>query len=116
MFTAGACWTSRPRHHPSGTPSIALKQRVGGVGVSLAETGLGLGDALGDGLTRALAGKEVAVFDELGAPFWYSLGSLADAAEGPSARAQLRGFMSPAHTSGRSRLMAPRPWVGREGR
>jgi len=41
----------------------------------------------------------VAAFDELGAPFWYSLGSLAEAAEGPSARARLRDFMSPAHTS-----------------
>ena len=84
---------------PAGTPSIALDQRVEGVGVSLAASGLGLGDALGDGLTRALAGKEVAAFDELGAPFWYSLGSLAEAAEGPSARTRLRGFMSPAHTS-----------------
>ena len=84
---------------PAGTPSIALEQRVEGVGVSLAATGLGLGTALGDGLTQALAGQEVAAFDALGAPFWYSLGSLADAAEGPSARARLRGFMSPAHTS-----------------
>ena len=84
---------------PAGTPSIALDQRVEGVGVRLAASGLGLGDALGDGLTRVLAGQEVAAFDELGAPFWYSLGSLAEAAEGPSARARLRGFMSPAHTS-----------------
>ena len=84
---------------PAGTPSIALDQRVEGVGVSLAASRLGLGDALGDGLMRALAGKEVAAFDELGAPFWYSLGSLAEAAEGPSAHARLRGFMSPAHTS-----------------
>ena len=84
---------------PAGTPSIALDQRVEGADVSLAVSRLGLGDALGDGLTRALAGKEVAAFDELGAPFWYSLGSLAEAAEGPSAHARLRGFMSPAHTS-----------------
>ena len=84
---------------PAGTPSIALDQRVEGAGVSLAASRLGLGDALGDGLTQALAGKEVAAFDELGAPFWYSLGSLAEAPEGPSAHARLRGFMSPAHTS-----------------
>ena len=79
---------------PAGTPSIALEQRVEGVGVSLAATGLGLGDALGDGLTRALAGKEVAAFDELGAPFWYSLGSLTESAQGPSAGARLRDFMT----------------------
>ncbi|MDE0390168.1 MAG: S8 family serine peptidase [Rhodospirillales bacterium] len=84
---------------PAGTPSIALDQRVEGADVSLAVSRLGLGDALGDGLTRALAGKEVAAFDELGAPFWYSLGSLAEAAEGPSAHVRLRGFMSPARTS-----------------
>ena len=84
---------------PAGTPGIALGPRVEGISVDLAATGLGLGGALGDGLTRALAGKEVTAFDELGAPFWYSLGSLTGAAEGPSARARLRSFMSPAHTS-----------------
>ena len=90
---------------PAGTLSIALDQRVEGVGVSLAATGLGLGGALGDGLTWALAGKEVAAFDELGAPFWYSLGSLTEIAHRPSAGARLRRFMAQAQ-EGRE----PIPW------
>ena len=84
---------------PAGAPRVALEERVEDVGVSLAATGLALGNALGDGLTGALAGQEVAAFDELGAPFWYSLVSLADAAEGPSAGARLRGFMALAQAS-----------------
>ena len=79
---------------PAGTPGIALGPRVEDVSVDLEATGLGLGHALGDGLTRAIAGQEVAAFDALGAPFWYSLGSLTGAAEGPSAGARLRGFMA----------------------
>ena len=59
-------------------------------------TGLALGGALGDGLSQSLAGHEIAAFDELGAPFWYSLGDLARAAPGPDLDARLRAFMAPA--------------------
>ena len=79
---------------PAGTPGIALGPRVEGTSVDLAATGLGLGNALGDGLTHAFSGQEVVAFDELGAPFWYALGSLTTSADGPSAPARLRGFMA----------------------
>ena len=79
---------------PAGTPGIALGPRVEGASVDLAVTGLGLGDAFGDGLAQALAGREIAAFDALGAPFWYALGSLTAAADGPSASARLRSFLA----------------------
>ena len=85
---------------PVGTAGIALGPRVEGAGIDLTGTGLDLGGALGDGLMQALAGQEVAAFDDLGAPFWYSLGSLAEAASGPSAGGRLRGFMAQSQAGG----------------
>ena len=79
---------------PVGSPRIALTGLVGGAGVDLKASDLALGDALGDGLTLALAGHEIAAFDDLGAPFWYALDSFTDAADGPAARTRLRGFMA----------------------
>ena len=60
----------------------------------MVQTRLTLGNALGNGLTQALAGQEVAAFDELGAPFWYKLGGFARAAPGPSGMARLNAFMA----------------------
>ena len=79
---------------PVGTSSLALGNTVGGPGSPLVQTRLTLGNALGNGLTRALAGQEVAAFDELGAPFWYKLGGFARAAPGPSGMARLNAFMA----------------------
>ena len=80
---------------PVGVASVALGERVDGLGDNLAQTRFALGGALGDGLARALAGHEIAAFDTLGAPFWFPLGDLAGAAPGPSAAARLRDFTAP---------------------
>ena len=80
---------------PQGTPRVSLSERVDGNGVELTQTRFALGNAFGDGLTRALAGHEVVAFDALGAPFWYSLGAFTPSAGGPSAAARLRSFMAP---------------------
>ncbi len=53
-------------------------------GRALAGTSLNLGMALGDGLTRSFAGQEIVAFDELGAPFWYSLDGFAGTKSSPS--------------------------------
>ena len=45
-------------------------------GHSVHGTRLGLGPAFGDGLSRSLAGGEIASFDSLGAPFWLPLETL----------------------------------------
>ena len=97
---------------PAGSINIALDGRVAGASVALAETSLGLGSALGDGLIRPLAGQEIAAFDDLGAPFWYSLGSLTGAASRPRSgwrgcgiswlnRAQAEWSLSPWHLRAR---------------
>ena len=92
---------------PVGATSLALGERVDGPGLDLAGTGLALGGALGDSLTRALAGQEIAAFDELGAPFWLPLGDLAGAAPGPSPAARLRAFMAPAPIAPEAGVLLP---------
>ena len=92
---------------PQGTPRVSLGTRVEEGGVVLDLTRLTLGGALGDGLTQALAGQEVAAFDDLGAPFWYALGSLTDAAPGPWAGARLRNFMAQPETEQQGRSWRP---------
>ena len=77
---------------PVGAPAVAVGGRVGGPAAALGATGLRLGGALGGGLAAALAGREVAAFDSLGAPFWYDLGGLSEAARGPSLAGRLRAF------------------------
>ena len=79
---------------PQGTPRVALGEHVEDAGADYRLTRFSLGDALGDGLTLAVAGHEIAAFDDLGAPFWYALDSFTDTADGPAARTRLRGFMA----------------------
>ena len=92
---------------PQGIPRVALGGRVDGPGVALVRSRLTLGNALGDGLTRALAGQEIAAFDSLGAPFWYALGAFARSAGGPSPWARLRGFMARPQAGGGSVFRRP---------
>ena len=84
---------------PVGTTRVARGERVDGAGVDLTQTGIVLGNALGDGLTQAFAGQELAAFDDLGAPFWFSLGNFAAAAPGSSVAARLDELTSPANPS-----------------
>ncbi len=44
-------------------------------GIGAAGTGIFTSAALGDSFDHGLAGREVAAFDDLGAPFWYEAGS-----------------------------------------
>jgi len=90
-----------------GETSLALGERVEGPGLRLAGTHLALGGALGDGLAQAFAGQEVAAFDQLGAPFWYSLGDLAGAAPAPTLGARLRAFMAPAPAGPEGGVLRP---------
>ena len=92
---------------PQGMPRVSLGERVEDAGVALGLTRLSLGSALGDGLTQALAGQEIAAFDDLGAPFWHALDSRIDAAPSPWAGARLRDFMAEAEPRGEARLWRP---------
>ena len=92
---------------PQGTPRVALGNRVDGAGADLTHTRLELGGALGDGLTQALAGREIAAFDSLGAPFWYSLGGFTRAAPGPALEGRLRGLLAGPEAAGGSGVWRP---------
>ena len=84
---------------PAGVPRIVDGDRIDDTGIELARTRLSLGSALGDGLTRSFAGREIAAFDDLGAPFWFSLDSLSGTASGPSVTARLGEYAAPARIS-----------------
>ena len=55
---------------PIGMTSIALGSRVAGGGPLARSSWVASGQAMGDGMRRSLAGRQMAVFDSLGAPFW----------------------------------------------
>ena len=73
-------------------------------GHSIQTTRIRLGRAFGDGLSRSLAGREIAAFDALGAPFWFDLSGLAGTAYHPSAIGRLHSLIAP----GRKRVARPR--------
>ena len=87
---------------PVGAPAVTVGDRVGGPAAALGATGLRLGGALGGGLAAALAGREIAAFDTLGAPFWYDFGGFSAADSGPLLSERLSEFrrVSPALPSG----------------
>ena len=79
---------------PVGDLTLSLGELVDGPRRALADTRFQPGGAVGNALSRSLAGQEIAAFDELGAPFWYRLGALARAVPRRSAAARLRTLMA----------------------
>ena len=80
---------------PVGVLEVPVGASVGETGVRLLSTRLSAGTALGDGLRRSLASREIMALDALGAPFWHRLGGFTTAAQGPSVTARLRSFLAP---------------------
>ena len=80
---------------PAGTALVITNGRASENGHSIRTTRLRLGGAFGDGLSRALAGREIAAFDALGAPFWFDLSGLVGTAHRPSAMGRLHGLIAP---------------------
>ena len=80
---------------PVGMMTVAAGDRVEAGGAALRGTSLALGRAFGDGPAAALAGREIAAFDTLGAPFWFDLGGLVATARGPAPAARLRALLAP---------------------
>ena len=78
---------------PVGATMVALADRVTGTRSDLQTSRVELGEAFGDALGESLAGREIAAFDALGAPFWFSLDEFAEAAEGPTTTEVLRDFL-----------------------
>ena len=80
---------------PVGGTGFARSHRVGGPGDPVAGTRFALGNALGRGPVQSFAGREVAAFDELGAPFWYALEGFVSPAPRISANVRLDAFLAP---------------------
>ncbi len=74
--------------------NISTSNVVDGSGYSVQNTGLALGNAFGDGMTNSLSDQEIAAFDALGAPFWYSFGHLTQAGIEPSLSTRLNAFLN----------------------
>ena len=79
---------------PVGVPGFTAGATVAAGGQPVARSRLSLGRAFGAGSASGLAGREIAAFDALGAPFWYDLGGLVARPEPPSADARLREFIA----------------------
>ena len=79
---------------PVGQTSIALGGRVTEGGPPARSSGMVSGRAMGDALGRALAGRRIAVFDTLGAPFWTDAASFAAVAAPPDPAARLSRWLA----------------------
>ena len=89
---------------PVDNAQVMTNSRVGENGQgghSIQTTQLRLGQAFGNSLSRSLAGREIAAFDALGAPFWFDLSGLAGAAYRPSSMVRLHSLMAPGRKTGR---------------
>ena len=80
---------------PAGVLEFPVGDSVGQNGFSFLSTRLRPGSAFGDGLQQSLAARQIMALDDLGAPFWYGLGSFTAAAKGMPVAARLRGFLAP---------------------
>ena len=79
---------------PVGVPGFTAGATVAAAGTPVAQSRLSLGRAFGAGSASGLAGREIAAFDALGAPFWYDLGGLVALPDPPSTGARLREFIT----------------------
>ena len=95
---------------PVGFTYVALGEQVADGGMPLDGTALSLAPAFGDQLSLSLAELEFAAFDQLGAPFWHSLGGFADSRSGPSVQSRLAKFM--VASGGRREFGIFRPVLG----
>ena len=79
---------------PVGVLEFPVGDSVGQNGFSFLSTRFRPGSAFGDGLQQSLAARQIMALDDLGAPFWYGLGSFTAAAKGMPVAARLRGFLA----------------------
>ncbi len=80
--------------HPVGVLEVPISINTSQTGNNLRATRLSLGAPFGNGLARSVANHEIMAVDDLGAPFWYTLGNFVTAAKGPPVDARVRGFLA----------------------
>ena len=101
---------------PVGVLDVPVGDRADGPGNTLAATRLQVGAAFGDGIERSLAGREIAAFDTLGAPFWFDLGDFTAAAGSRRTAPENRAFMAPPASAAAQTVGYPLPSRWREAR
>ena len=79
---------------PVGPARVAAGSSVGNSGPDIQVSGLQVGSSFGDAWSQSFAGREIAAFDALGAPFWFDLSRLAGTVRAMPARARLRNLLS----------------------
>jgi len=72
---------------------ISAGDSVAGRGAGISDTRLSPGRAFGDGFSRSFAGREIAAFDSLGAPFWFPLEKFAVKRKKSALHLQARRFL-----------------------
>ncbi len=97
---------------PQGEMMVALGERVDGARAAASASALRGGAAFGDAFAMALRGREMAVFDELGAPFWVDAGGFAGAAARPGLEERLARLLAPAGEDYAWRDGTARVWPG----
>ena len=100
---------------PVGVPVLTMGETAMGAGVDVQVSSIMTGQAFGDGLTRSLAGQEIAAFDRLGAPFWYRLSDFAYRDPGPTMSRHLDTLFAGPRLSWRRSDWQPSPrpaWNG----
>ena len=95
---------------PVGVLDVPVGSPADGRAASLLATRLRTGAAFGDGPQRSLAGREIAAFDALGAPFWFDLGDFTSVAAARRMTAESRVFVAPMN-GWRLGLLNPGPAV-----
>ncbi len=103
---------------PVGPAMLATGRTVGAPGAGVQATGMVSGFALGDGLARSLADREIVAFDRLGAPFWFGLSGFLERDPGPTLAEHLRGLLSGSSEAGPGigqGIMAGAHWRGGGG-
>ena len=80
--------------------SFVPRQRAGTGEASVRGSRLRLGAAFGDGLSRSAAGREVAAFDALGAPFWFHLPAFVQRSYRPPSVAARHALAAPGMEEG----------------
>ena len=83
--------------NPWGTPAFmgTRSSLASSNGASIETSFVSLGSPLGDSLPQTLDQQEVAVFDELGAPFWFEASDFTVLSEGASVATRLNRFLAP---------------------
>ena len=103
---------------PVGRAMLTMGRTVSAPGTGVQATGMVSGFALGDGLARSLADREIVAFDRLGAPFWFGLSGFLERDPGPTLAEHLRGLLSGSSESGPGigqGIMAGAHWRGGGG-